>query len=109
MGRVPTVARCSACRNRADDCSYCIDMRSRERLAVGEESRRLFALAAWREAPFVSKRECRGRSNQPARLVVAIATINVGKQLGIALRERPARVPPPADGTRRSAVSTNGL
>ncbi|PZF84418.1 alkylhydroperoxidase [Micromonospora deserti] len=38
-------------------CAYCVDMHSRDALAAGESSRRLFAVAAWREAPFFDERE----------------------------------------------------
>ena len=38
-------------------CAFCVDMHSREALAAGESSRRLFAVAAWREAPFFDERE----------------------------------------------------
>lgn len=38
-------------------CSFCVDMHSRDALAAGESSRRLFAVAAWREAPFFTERE----------------------------------------------------
>ena len=31
-------------------CGYCVDMHSTEALAAGESSRRLFGVAAWREA-----------------------------------------------------------
>ncbi|GAB3943592.1 hypothetical protein GCM10027614_32480 [Micromonospora vulcania] len=38
-------------------CAYCVDMHSRDALGAGESSRRLFAVAAWREAPFFDERE----------------------------------------------------
>ena len=38
-------------------CAYCVDMHSRDALAGGESSRRLFAVAAWRESPFFDERE----------------------------------------------------
>ncbi|EXG80390.1 carboxymuconolactone decarboxylase family protein [Cryptosporangium arvum] len=38
-------------------CSFCVDMHSKDALAAGEDSRRLFAVAAWREAPFFTRRE----------------------------------------------------
>ena len=38
-------------------CAFCVDMHSRDALAAGESSRRLFAVAAWREAPFFDERE----------------------------------------------------
>jgi AhpD family alkylhydroperoxidase len=38
-------------------CAYCVDMHTRDALAGGEEQRRLFALAAWRESPLFDDRE----------------------------------------------------
>jgi AhpD family alkylhydroperoxidase len=38
-------------------CAFCIDMHSRDALQAGESAQRLFAVAAWREAPFFSKQE----------------------------------------------------
>jgi AhpD family alkylhydroperoxidase len=38
-------------------CSYCIDMHSKDARAQGESEQRLYALSAWREAPFFSNRE----------------------------------------------------
>ncbi|NDL58792.1 carboxymuconolactone decarboxylase family protein [Phytoactinopolyspora mesophila] len=38
-------------------CAFCVDMHSGDALAAGEDSRRLFAVAAWRDAPFFSDRE----------------------------------------------------
>ncbi|PZS40592.1 MAG: hypothetical protein DLM62_02130 [Pseudonocardiales bacterium] len=38
-------------------CAYCIDMHSKDARARGETEQRLYALAAWRETPFYSKRE----------------------------------------------------
>lgn len=38
-------------------CAFCVDMHSREALAEGEDSRRLFAVAAWRESPFFTDAE----------------------------------------------------
>lgn len=38
-------------------CAYCIDMHSKDARAVGESEQRIFALPAWREAPFFSERE----------------------------------------------------
>lgn len=97
-------------------CIYCIDMHSRDALAQGEDSRRLFALAAWHEAPFFSKQEqaalaltdevTRVRETgvsdetwadaaavftdeQLAGLLVAITTINVWNRLAITLRSEP--------------------
>ena len=97
-------------------CIYCIDMHSRDALATGEESRRLFALAAWPEAPFFSKQERAALAltdavtrigdagvsdeiwndasavftdEQLAGLLMAIATINVWNRIGITLHFQP--------------------
>jgi AhpD family alkylhydroperoxidase len=41
-------------------CAYCIDMHSIDARAAGETEQRLYALNAWREAPFFSDRERAG-------------------------------------------------
>ena len=38
-------------------CGFCLDMHTQEALADGDHQRRLFAVAAWREAPFFDERE----------------------------------------------------
>jgi AhpD family alkylhydroperoxidase len=38
-------------------CAYCIDMHTKDARAIGESEQRLYALAAWREAPFFTERE----------------------------------------------------
>jgi len=38
-------------------CAYCIDMHSKDAMAMGETAQRLFLLDAWHEAPFYSARE----------------------------------------------------
>ncbi len=38
-------------------CAYCVDMHSSDAMDSGEDLRRLFALAAWRESPFFSAQE----------------------------------------------------
>jgi len=38
-------------------CAHCLDMHSKEARAGGESEQRLYALPAWREAPFYSDRE----------------------------------------------------
>lgn len=97
-------------------CTFCVDMHSRDALAAGESSRRLFALAAWRESPFFDERERTalaltdavtriGEHGVPddvwdaaakvwsekelADLVVAIAAINVWNRIAIANRTQP--------------------
>lgn len=38
-------------------CAFCVDMHSREALADGDTTQRLFAVAAWHEAPFFTPPE----------------------------------------------------
>jgi len=38
-------------------CSFCVDMHSREARKAGETDERLFAVAAWREAPYYTDEE----------------------------------------------------
>lgn len=38
-------------------CAYCIDMHSKDARAAEESEQRLYALSAWREAPFFTPRE----------------------------------------------------
>jgi AhpD family alkylhydroperoxidase len=38
-------------------CAYCLDMHSKDLRAEGETEQRIYCLAAWREAPFYTKRE----------------------------------------------------
>ncbi len=38
-------------------CAYCIDMHTKDARAGGETEQRLYAVAAWHEAPFFTERE----------------------------------------------------
>ena len=38
-------------------CAFCVDMHSVDAQRAGEDDRRIFALAAWRESPFFDARE----------------------------------------------------
>jgi AhpD family alkylhydroperoxidase len=38
-------------------CAYCLDMHTKDTRAAGETEQRIYALNAWREAPFFSDRE----------------------------------------------------
>ncbi|SCL67575.1 alkylhydroperoxidase AhpD family core domain-containing protein [Micromonospora citrea] len=97
-------------------CAFCVDMHTRDALAEGESSRRLFAVAAWREAPFFDERERAalaltdavtrlGEHGVPdevwdaaakvwserelADLLIAIATINVWNRIAVTSRTQP--------------------
>ena len=96
-------------------CGFCVDMHSTEALQAGESSRRLFGVAAWREAEslFTEKERAAfaltdavtrlGDHGVPddvwdtaaahfdkaelANLLMAIATINVWNRLAIATKQ----------------------
>lgn len=38
-------------------CAYCLDMHTKDARALGETEQRIYALNAWREAPYFSERE----------------------------------------------------
>lgn len=38
-------------------CAYCIDLHSKRARKAGESEQRIYALAAWRDAPFFTERE----------------------------------------------------
>lgn len=38
-------------------CAFCLDMHTKDARAAGEAEQRLYALSAWREAPFYTERE----------------------------------------------------
>src|SRR5919112_4176520 len=38
-------------------CAFCIDMHTKDARAAGETEQRIYALSAWREAPFYTERE----------------------------------------------------
>src|SRR5215813_2746698 len=38
-------------------CAFCLDMHTKDARAAGETEQRLYAVAAWREAPFFTERE----------------------------------------------------
>ncbi|MDR6404253.1 MULTISPECIES: carboxymuconolactone decarboxylase family protein [Chryseobacterium] len=40
-----------------NQCSYCLDMHSKELRAMGETEQRLYGLSAWRETPYFTERE----------------------------------------------------
>ena len=97
-------------------CGFCLDMHTQEALADGDHQRRLFAVAAWREAPFFDERERAalaltdavtrlGDQGVPddvwdeavrhwsaegvANLLLAIGTINVWNRIVISIRRQP--------------------
>ncbi|WP_408950573.1 carboxymuconolactone decarboxylase family protein [Lysobacter sp. Hz 25] len=97
-------------------CSVCVDMHAREGKKAGESDERLFAVSAWREAPYFNEAERAALAltealtrisdrpdavsdeiwNEAARhydeaslaaLVVSIANINVWNRLNVAVKQ----------------------
>ncbi|MPZ53824.1 MAG: carboxymuconolactone decarboxylase family protein [Acidimicrobiia bacterium] len=52
-------------------CAFCIDMHSKDAVAVGESSERVHALPAWRETPFFTAKE-----RAALAFVESVATMN---------------------------------
>jgi AhpD family alkylhydroperoxidase len=102
-------------------CAYCIDMHTKDARARGETEQRIYALDAWREAPFYSDREraalgyteavtlvhqghvpdfvyteARKHFNETelVNLTLAIATINTWNRLAISFRSVPGEYQP---------------
>ncbi|MCF0069523.1 carboxymuconolactone decarboxylase family protein [Dyadobacter sp. CY261] len=97
-------------------CAFCIDMHTKEARKAGESEQRIYALNAWRDAPFFSNEERAilalteevtlignhvkdetyaqaERFFEPeylAQLILAIITINVWNRIGISTRLVPA-------------------
>ncbi len=92
-------------------CAFCIDMHTADAIKGGETPRRLFAVTAWREAPFFTERERAALLTQlslthapdedyemvsaqftPKEMVdltVAISTINSWNRLAVGFRKMP--------------------
>jgi AhpD family alkylhydroperoxidase len=98
-------------------CAYCINMHTKAARKGGESEQRLYAIAAWRDAPFFSDRERAALAltdamtlisddqvpravweeaaehfveEQLAQLLWAITTINAWNRISIATRMEPA-------------------
>src|SRR3954462_664993 len=112
-------------------CAYCLDMHSKDLLAIGETPQRLVGLDAWREAPYYTDRERaalewteaitriseshaddavyervkqRFSDKELADLTWAIATINVWNRMAIAFRSKPGMYQPPKRSGERAVV-----
>ncbi|CAI8870328.1 Alkylhydroperoxidase AhpD family core domain-containing protein [Pseudomonas sp. IT-P253] len=97
-------------------CAFCIDMHTADAIKGGETPRRLFAVTAWREAPFFTDREraalawtesmtlvsqthapdedyematAQFSPKEMIDLTVAITTINAWNRLAIGFRKMP--------------------
>ena len=97
-------------------CAFCIDMHTADAIKGGETPRRLFAVTAWREAPFFTEREraallwtetltqlslthapdedyevvaAQFSPQEMVDLTVAISTINSWNRLAVGFRKTP--------------------
>ena len=102
-------------------CAYCVDMHTLDARARGETEQRLYAVAAWHEAPFFSEREraallltdamtLLAESHVPkdvfdaarehfddealTQLIWAITVINAWNRVAVATRMRPGQYQP---------------
>jgi AhpD family alkylhydroperoxidase len=66
-------------------CSVCVDMHCRELKRAGETDERLFAVAAWRDAPYFTVAERAALAL--ASLLIGIAAINVWNRFNVATRQ----------------------
>ena len=82
-------------------CSFCVDMHARDAKKAGETDERLFAVAAWREAPYFT-----GAERAALALAEAVTRLNdrtdpvpdeIWDEADPALRRSDARRPDPLD------------
>jgi AhpD family alkylhydroperoxidase len=97
-------------------CAYCINLHTKDARTLGEEERRIYALTAWREAPFYSEEERmllaiteevtliqHGLSDSTyksaiqllgeqvvAQAIMAVIVINAWNRIGVATQMKPA-------------------
>jgi AhpD family alkylhydroperoxidase len=60
-------------------CAFCLDMHTKDARAAGESEQRLYALPAWREAPFYTDRERAALAW--AEALTELSTNDVGDEL----------------------------
>lgn len=107
--------------SQVNGCGFCIDMHTKDARAAGETEQRIYALNAWREAPFFSDRERaalafteavtlvteghvpdevyaataeRFSEQEMAALTMAIVTINAWNRIAITSRTLPGSYKP---------------
>ncbi|MMZ52249.1 Carboxymuconolactone decarboxylase family protein [compost metagenome] len=98
-------------------CAFCIDMHTKDARKIGETEQRIYALNAWREAPFFTPEEravlalteaitlvTEGHvpddvyndvrryfdETKTAEIIMAIVTINAWNRIGISTRKMPS-------------------
>ena len=67
-------------------CAYCIDMHTKDARALGETEQRIYALSAWREAPFFNDRE--RAALEWAEVVTQVADTHVPDEVYDRLRQQ---------------------
>ena len=104
-------------------CAYCLDMHSKDLVALAEKEQRLYSLGAWRECPWYTRREraalawtesvtlvadgqvpdavyeearAQFSEKELSDLTLAVATINAWNRLSIAARLEPGTYQPAA-------------
>jgi AhpD family alkylhydroperoxidase len=97
-------------------CAYCLDMHTKDAIAIGEDPMRIFTLSAWRETPFFTESERAALAlteavtllsehgvpddvyaevrkhfdeKQTVDLVILIGTINLWNRLAVSMRAVP--------------------
>jgi AhpD family alkylhydroperoxidase len=66
-------------------CAYCIDMHTKRARRAGESEQRLYALAAWHDAPFFTERE------RAALALTDVVTLVAEARVPLAVYEEAAR------------------
>lgn len=114
-------------------CAYCIDMHTKDARAHGESEQRLYALTAWREAPYYTERERAAlawteavtevsRTHVPDEvfdlvsqhfsekelvdLTMAVVAINGWNRLAVSFRKVPGTYQPAHESGRPPTVAT---
>ena len=73
-------------------CAYCIDMHTKDARALGETEQRIYALSAWREAPFFSERERAALAFTESVTLVATTHVPVADYDAVAAQFSPDEV-----------------
>lgn len=108
--------------SQVNGCAFCIDMHTKDARVHGETEQRIYALSAWREAPFFSERERAALAfvesvtllteghvpddvyreaamhfepREIAALIMASATINAWNRIAVAARTQAGTYEPP--------------
>lgn len=67
-------------------CAYCLDMHTKDARAMGETEQRIYAVSAWREAPFFTDRE--RAALEWTEAVTRVADTHVPDEVYARVRER---------------------